>query len=510
MLSAPRLYALASIVSVSAALGGCFGTEGDPAPTACDFNGRQLAIGETVAHPDGCNSCTCWVDYVLECSTRLCEDDGPRDIEDRPPVVEDRPPAFLDVGPAPVVDVGLPVLLDAGPVPVVDAGPALWPPPLCSSDEGPPAMDDGPPAIVDAGPAPVVDAGPVDRPPSLCRDDDLDGFFTCVDLVYPERPAAVDCDDTRFFVQPGGYEFPNNAVDDDCDGDIDETAPCVCNVGSTTPQDITGAIGLCGDTLTSARKSGVDSQFGVMTSYFDDVRPIDAEEGVAPPPSCLAVLSTGDALDDFNLSVSHIGLPQCSFPDPEPNPGLRDGFPNFDLAQLHLKLKAPKNAQGFQFHFMFLSAEWPEFLCQVFNDTFFAVVDLEATGGNRLNIAKDPQGRRISVNVGFFEAPREWTTPLGNTPYGRVESSLTARCNEIPADPSCRLPEYCTTSPAADLAYTGSGSGWLRASAPVRPGEEDIEITLSISDKSDSGLDSLVILDGFVWTPEAPPLGTLK
>lgn len=435
MLSAPRLSALASIVSVSAALSGCFGTEGDPAPTACDFNGRQLTIGETAAHPDGCNSCTCWVDFVLECSTRLCEDDGPRDIDD---------------------------------------------------------------------------AGPVDRPPSLCRDDDLDGFFTCVDLVYPERPAAVDCDDTRFFVQPGGYEFPNNAVDDDCDGDIDETAPCVCNVGSTTPQDITGAIGLCGDTLTSARKSGVDSQFGVMTSYFDDVRPIDAEEGVAPPPSCLAVLSTGDALDDFNLSVSHIGLPQCSFPDPEPNPGLRDGFPNFDLAQLHLKLKAPKNAQGFQFHFMFLSAEWPEFLCQVFNDTFFAVVDLEATGGNRLNIAKDPQGRRISVNVGFFEAPREWTTPLGNTPYGRVESSLTARCNEIPADPTCMLPEYCSSSPAVDLAYTGSGSGWLRASAPVRPGEEDIEITLSISDKSDSGLDSLVILDGFVWTPEAPPLGTLK
>jgi hypothetical protein len=50
----------------------------------------------------------------------------------------------------------------------------------------------------------------------------------------------------------------------------------------------------------------------------------------------------------------------------------------------------------------------------------------------------------------------------------------------------------------------------LSASAPVRPGEEDIELTLSISDKSDPVLDSLVILDGFVWTPYAPPLGTLK
>lgn len=140
MLSAPRLCAVASIVFVAAALGGCFGTAEDPAPTACDFNGRRLAIGETVAHPDGCNSCTCWFDYVLECSTRLCEGDGP------------------------------PVILDAGPA---------------------------------------------DRPQPRCRDDDGDSFFTCVDVAYPERPAAIDCDDTRFFVQPGGYEFPTNGVDDD-------------------------------------------------------------------------------------------------------------------------------------------------------------------------------------------------------------------------------------------------------------------------------------------------------
>jgi hypothetical protein len=46
-------------------------------------------------------------------------------------------------------------------------------------------------------------------------DDDGDGFFA----------EETDCDDEDADVNPGAPELPDNGVDDDCDGAIDEAGP---------------------------------------------------------------------------------------------------------------------------------------------------------------------------------------------------------------------------------------------------------------------------------------------
>ena len=55
------------------------------------------------------------------------------------------------------------------------------------------------------------------HPESPCVDDDHDGYLE-------EECGGEDCNDTDPRVNPGHSEVPDNGIDDDCDGRIDE--PC--------------------------------------------------------------------------------------------------------------------------------------------------------------------------------------------------------------------------------------------------------------------------------------------
>ena len=438
---------------------GCAGSSGAPLTDVRGCTGGEadgdthVEVGVSIAAADGCNTCVCLPDGMMACTHRVCaalaRDGG------------DEAPSTVDAA-----------ARDAGEVDApTDAG---------STAAG------------------HTDAG------SPCVDDDLDGFYTCIDPRHPERPALIDCDDTRFYVQPGGLELADTPEDDDCDGSTEPPPSCGCGDGNDAPS-LLAAMDLCGASVTSVTSAGDENQFASTADYFGDVTP---REG-----ACLGILSTGEALSD-DLQVRHCAnLTSCGFADPSPQQqhgGQQGSGRVYDLAQLHMKLDAPTNARGLQFDFMFLSSEWPEYLCKVYNDTFYGLVETKAVNdGAPTNIAFDAQGRAMTVNASFFEQPADWTTTLDQTPFGGVEAD--AQCpqpGELQYVQGCSTPAYCDD--AAAVQRSGSGSGWLTASTPVMPGEHGIELTLSIHDESDAVYDSLVIIDHVRWTAYAPPLGATK
>src|SRR5438128_1276309 len=67
-------------------------------------------------------------------------------------------------------------------------------------------------------------------------DSDGDGF----------SPNQGDCDDTSPLIGPNAVEVASNGRDDDCDGQVDNVAPCDTTAGGMKTADaITRAMGLC-------------------------------------------------------------------------------------------------------------------------------------------------------------------------------------------------------------------------------------------------------------------------
>ncbi len=346
-------------------------------------------------------------------------------------------------------------------------------------------------ASVDDG-VPPDEGAPLDAAtPARCQDVDDDGFAVCADETDPRHR---DCDDGRWSTQPGGADFPNNGVDDDCDGTIDESVGCGCPVGEgVEPRHILRAIELCGDEVKDTLQVGSPLQTSVDYDFF----------GIEPRSGrCLAVLATGLARESSpQLAVPRSGL---LFPDPDPAGDLDYVF---DLVSITVDLRPPRNARGFRFDFMFVTTEWPEFLCQGFNDTFYAVARSAAINeGAPTNVSFDRVGHEISVNVGFFEVPSRWTVPLGGTPYGAPDRD--AACPNDRLDPRCEFPDACD-DPAAQR-FVGSGTGWLTSQGPIAPREPVVSFTFSIHDEGDARVDSAVLFDRFEWLPDPVAVGTTK
>lgn len=164
------------------------------------------------------------------------------------------------------------------------------------------------------------------------------------------------------------------------------------------------------------------------------------------------------------------------WPDPQPRfMGKRrvgkDWEPAHDLTQITLELTAPAEAQSFSFDFNYLSAEYPEFVNQSYNDTFYAILQAGSTNdGKKTNISFDANRNSIEVDNNYFENKFQ---PIPTTGTGFDRHGAT---------------------------------GWLRTSWPIEPGET-FTITFSIHDEGDAIYDSLVLLDNFKFHAH-PAVGT--
>lgn len=313
------------------------------------------------------------------------------------------------------------------------------------------------------------------------------------------------------------YDIPGDGCDNDDDGVVDNAAACDGSATTASAADFAHAMGICdgaaerGFGLVSAKftrgfgrdDAPVAEQHGVLEKFGNMLKPREGKR--------LGVLSTGYA-QEFN------GAPGTAFggnaggkdwQGAQPGAGNGTAPPGFpkgaagcpqdpsvnDVVNLHLELKAPRNASGIKFDFNFHSGEWPAFICSRFNDGFVAYLSAKGfNGGKPDNISFDAKKNPVSVNNGFFDRCTagaqvgcEGTAPSTSTcPAGPAELAGTG---------FGVLGTYCG---AGGQTVAGGATGWLSSQAPVTPGET-FTLDLMIWDTGDGDLDSSVLLDNFQW-----------
>lgn len=364
-----------------------------------------------------------------------------------------------------------------------------------------------PPAAADAG----GDAARVS-----CNDgtkDDVDGDgFTIAD---------GDCDDCQKTINPAAYDVPSNARDEDCSGSDAVESECdqKLQLASTAAEDGARALGLCSFPAATSRAWGVTSArytdavgtgklsdpmaVGILPE-FGAAKPraggalLALSSGVARAPSQPGATSGCDSFSEedcgFGLTcMGNGGTPPTGYPKQSSVCKNQDkplsGTPViYDQAALELKIRVPSNASAFSFESSFYTSEYPEWICEVFNDFFVVFKEPKPAEYPDGNILFDSNRDPVGVNNGLLavcdptaqrrQAVKTFTCDQGTdllkgTGYGRGE----ARCG----------------------ATTGGGStGWLKTSAPVKPGET-ITLRFAIWDTTDSSLDSTALLDHFSW-----------
>jgi hypothetical protein len=309
-------------------------------------------------------------------------------------------------------------------------------------------------------------------------------------------PNQGDCHDGVAGVNPEAVELPANALDDDCDGSVDEADPtCDPAAGQKDATALAQAADNCDSRFfksatlvgpSDARGRAVVADFGKFTPMSGSKMML-ISSGIAADENDSGYAVPQRGTDFLNMHANPLpnlkGAPMC---------GQGAAPMAQDYTELVLSLKAPSNVTSFSFNFQFFSAEYPEYVCTEFNDKFLVLMESKNEFQEPTNIAFDMQMNPITVNNGFFTIctndtskpqTQNCTKPvseLAGTGYDKVEM----------------LP-FPIPIPGADQPVGGS-TGWLTTTAPVTPGET-ITLHFIIFDEGDGILDSAALVDNFKW-----------
>jgi len=179
-------------------------------------------------------------------------------------------------------------------------------------------------------------------------------------------------------------------------------------------------------------------------------------------------------------------------------PGSVTGEP-YDSAGLKVVIKTPIDAKSFSFNLDFYTYEYPNYICDTYNDFFVAMMSPTPSGLPDGNISFDPDGNTISVNAGFLDV----CTP-GN--HGGKNFSCTQGTAELMGtgfDEQIAL-DFKTFEETLGSAATG----WLETKAPIDSPGSDITLHFAIWDSGDGVLDSTVLIDNFKFESDGTTTGT--
>ena len=282
------------------------------------------------------------------------------------------------------------------------------------------------------------------------EDGDGDGFAGC-----------KDCNDYDPDINPNEFDSPGDMMDNDCDGVTDEIPPpCdVPGLNTNNAADYAKAIDLCiGVKSSTFAKAAASNSHAIHTSY--------GPQNTAKAKPNLAVISSGVAAAKGQPGYQN---PQSgkafSNSAAYPKVNCKKSGNVYDYTEWKLVLKVPGGATAFSFQFNFMSSEYPEWVNSKYDDKFLAVLDSQKFKGN---ISFDSKGKCISINSAFF-------TVCKGCKYGDAQLAGTGYEGGI-----------------------GGGTGWLKTTAPVTPGET-ITLSFIVFDEGDHILDSVVLIDDFQW-----------
>ena len=332
-----------------------------------------------------------------------------------------------------------------------------------------------------------------------------------------------DCKTDPARVGPNSFEIPGNHIDDNCDGNIDESAS-YCDSGlspdSANPMDMAAAMDLCpayDDTMfgvINAKLLFPDGTEGAIPAAQHKILPVFGNLNVPNAGMSLLAFTSGTLngkSEDANNNTES-QPPQDwfqanggeTFPD---SPDCGGGFimgqtdpgkpPVNDPVMLELEIRAPNNAESFSVDVNYFSREFPVYVCQ-YNDFFVMLLDS--------NFTTDKPGYENPADKNI--AMDENKNPMG---INLAKSGLFKVCSPRPEYPSCAGDEKLAgTGLDSGCGQTGMQScgatGWLKVRGNIIPGET-FKLRMALWDTNDHVLESLVLLDNFTWYESAQKPG---
>ncbi|MGM0577500.1 MAG: MopE-related protein [Myxococcota bacterium] len=332
-------------------------------------------------------------------------------------------------------------------------------------------------------------------------DDDGDGWCDA-DMEVVGTPDVCphgggDCYDYSPLVNPAASEVEGNGVDDDCDGEAagepdgqilqpNCSGPCtgetlgaalcameICYPGLVLSQNITGPYG---DIVDGAWKA--ISHYGSPTN---DLAPFAGDSYL--------VMGTGypDSSHQDELPLDWLSGDDGVGSDPFSD----DGFTTHDAVELTVKMKAPEGAKGFSIDYIFMSAEYEEFIGSDFNDKFYVILDAPQTTNGKPRVVNFTDCSDPSSYYDY-EDPDTGDKQC----YIAINTAFSEPCSNPTTDISGTGHECDAGNPDGDGG--GSSTGWLTTTWPIEEGEV-FTLTFHIHDTSDWRYDSTVLLDNFQW-----------
>ena len=366
------------------------------------------------------------------------------------------------------------------------------------------------------------------------------------------KPA--DCNDNDPMVNPEAYDFPNDGIDNDCNGAADdpvETCETIPAQSPGSPTDFVRAADMCQqksktndgtifDPLVHAEWGKLKGygpgqrlwtsetkmqQVNIVSSFGDD-KPRRGQTmfGLSNGPWGTRTPRESAPLDDpaFKLNDACADIPltgaDCTSLS---NGASAGGLSVQDWAELAVTVKVPSNVQTMVFDFSFFSTEFNQFWNAALNDAFFVLVTSQKLAGT--NVAKDANGLAITVNSGFFQLCAKAPGPPGLSPD---KSAALASCVGIDGDASKSVfgslkstgfdgagsnrSDGTALSQDGTKTYVyGGGSGWLTAKFAVVP-REVLTMRIIVHDTFDGLKDSAVLFDALRWERDATSGGVQR